>query len=263
MADDKIVIGKDTFYGIVIVVLVGLLVLSIFTQGFGIIKTQSEEQITNDQVNDITGFSVNFGSLPALGKESAQVAVVEFSDYQCPFCSQLYLGAEAGIKKNYVNSGKVKIYFRDFPLSFHPNAMPGAIAARCANDQDKFWEMHDKLFDNQNTWSVMADPTQTLEGYATGLGLDSAKFKSCYENQNHLAEINADEAEGQTYGVQGTPGSYIIVPKEKIGATVIQSAVASSGGALTLYENDKQYIVFVAGAYPYTTFDLVLSKISY
>ncbi len=93
---------------------------------------------------------VDLGNLPVSGKTDAQITVVEFSDYQCPFCGRFYTQAEGQIKKEYIDTGKVKFYYRDFPLSeIHPGAEKGAEAARCAGDQGKYWQYHDSVFQNQ------------------------------------------------------------------------------------------------------------------
>ena len=272
--NDSIRIGKDALYGVIIVGLAGLIVLSVLTQGFGIVKPQAVQAPpsgSNAQGNvqgnqtaqgtTLQQLSVDVGALPALGQSTAPVTVVEFSDFECPFCGRLYSDAEAQIRSNYINSGKVKFYYRDFPLtSIHPDAMAGSIAGRCANDQGKFWEMHDKLFENQATWSSMADPKSALEQYAKDLGLDSAKFDSCYESQQHVAEINSDETAGTGFGVQGTPGVFIKIPMGKVDLAALQSV---AGNGLTVYQGQGEYVVFVPGAYPYSTFDAVLSKVSY
>ncbi len=273
--------SKDTFYGIIIVALAGLLLLSVFTQGFGLIKvpasvptqvTPIPSQPTPSQPTPVVAptpgkLTVTLGDYAPLGKDSAPVAWVEFSDFQCPFCAKIYSEAAAQVKTNYIDSGKVKLYYRDFPLSFHPNAMPGAIAARCANDQGKFWEMHDKLFSNQDLWSGAADPGITFKGYATDLGLDATKFASCYDNKEHLAQINADEAQGQSYGVSGTPSNFLIIKKSNAKQADIESAISSVNtqynGDLQLFVNDDSYIVLIPGAYPYLAFDAVLSKVTY
>ncbi len=281
---DTIRISKEMLYGVMIAGLCVLIALSVMTQGFGIVKSPSlpaQNQPSggtpsgtaaaapsgtgtqpSPQPAGLQQISVDNGALPVMGQDSAPVTVVEFSDFQCPFCGRLYSDAEAGIRTNYVNSGKVKFYYRDFPLtSIHPDAMAGAIAARCANDQGKFWGMHDKLFQNQDTWSSMADPKATLEQYASDLGLNTAQFDSCYESQNHTAEINSDESAGQANGVQGTPGVFIKIPKGKADLASLQGVVSSNG--LSLYEDQDEYVVFVPGAYPYSTFDAVLSKVTY
>ena len=92
---------------------------------------------------------------PVLGDANAKVTVIEFTDFQCPFCGRHFEQTFGQIKENYVDSGKVKYVLRDFPLSFHPHAEEAAEAAECANDQGKFWEMHDELFSNQAEWSAL------------------------------------------------------------------------------------------------------------
>lgn len=97
---------------------------------------------------------VEVGHLPPLGDEDAKVTVIEFSDFQCPFCKQLFETSLTEIKKEYIDTGKVKFYYRQYPIpGLHPNAMKASIASECANDQEKFWEMHDKLFTAQNDWA--------------------------------------------------------------------------------------------------------------
>lgn len=104
--------------------------------------------------------SVGNGHLPLLGSEKAKVTVIEFSDFQCPFCKQMFTNALSQIKKEYIDSGKIKFYYRHLPLtSIHPNAMIAAEASECANEQGKFWEYHDMLFQTQDAWTTL--PLQT------------------------------------------------------------------------------------------------------
>jgi protein-disulfide isomerase len=106
---------------------------------------------------------VETGHLPVTGNKNAKVTVVEFSDFQCPFCEQFFKNTYPQLKKEYIDNGKIAFYYRHFPLtSIHPYAKSAAIAAECANDQGKFWEYHDLLFQNQNSWVnlPMAQPTQ-------------------------------------------------------------------------------------------------------
>ena len=287
MADDSISIGKDKLYLSVIVILIGLIILSILSGGFGIVGAKNEFKelknnttvILENKTNDIKDetvleliqknnqIEINKGNLPVLGSDSSAVYLVEFSDYQCPFCSRLYNDGFAGVKKNYVDSGKVKVYFRDFPLSFHPNALPAAIAARCANEQGKFWEMHNKLFETQSAWSGLSDASATFKGYATGMSLDSTKFNSCLDAKSYVSDISSDTKDGTAYGVQGTPGAFIIIPKNKISKSDLEQGLKlvgqQFGSPFPAAENNNEYIVFVPGAYPFASFDLVLSKINY
>lgn len=113
-------------------------------------KTVIEEELNGTTPANVTKVQVGVGDLPALGNQNAKVTMIEFSDYQCPFCERHFTQAESQIKKDYIDTGKVKMYYRDFPLSqIHPGAQKAAEAARCAGDQGKYWEYHDLLFQNQ------------------------------------------------------------------------------------------------------------------
>lgn len=114
-------------------------------------KKVIDEELSGSAPADTKRVEISVGNLPAKGNQNAPVTLVEFSDYQCPFCARFFNGAEAQIRKEYVDTGKVKIYFRDFPLTqIHPGAQKGSEAARCAGDQGKYWEYHDLIFQNQD-----------------------------------------------------------------------------------------------------------------
>jgi protein-disulfide isomerase len=142
------------------------------------------------------------------GQANAPVTIVEFSDYQCPFCSRYISDAYTQIDEQYIQTGKVRYLFRDFPLPFHANAVVSAMAARCAGDQGKYWEMHDVLFEKQDDWAS-GDPSETFAGYARDLALDVATFSASLAGENYKAEIDADYALAQEVGVGGTPGFFI------------------------------------------------------
>lgn len=119
---------------------------------FSEFKKVIDEELGGTAASTVTREDVSVGNLPVLGKSNAQVTLIEFSDYQCPFCARHYTQAEPQIKKEYIDTGKVKFYYRDFPLSsIHPGAQKGAEAARCAGDQNKYWEYHDLIFQNQTS----------------------------------------------------------------------------------------------------------------
>ncbi|MFH1391267.1 MAG: DsbA family protein [Candidatus Diapherotrites archaeon] len=138
------------------------------------------------------------------GNADAPITIVEFSDFQCPFCSRFYTDTLGKLRENYVDTGKVKIIYRDFPLSFHPEATPAAEAAECAGDQGKFYEMHDKIFENQESISAAS-----YKQWAADLGLNTEQFNSCVDDGTHAAEVRADFADGQAAGVSGTPTFFI------------------------------------------------------
>ncbi len=145
-----------------------------------------------------------------LGDEDATITVVEFTDYQCPFCARHYTQTHKEIVKNYVDTGKVKLVVRDYPLSFHPNAQKAGEATECAEDQDKFWEMHDKLFETAATWSSTTDSVTTFTAFAKELGMDEEEFKTCLTDGTHAEEVKKDMADGSKSGISGTPGFWII-----------------------------------------------------
>jgi protein-disulfide isomerase len=138
------------------------------------------------------------------GDENAPVTIVEFSDYECPFCERFYSQTYSQIKSEYVDTGKVKLIFRDFPLGFHQNAQKAAEAAECAEEQDKYYEMHDKLFENGVTGGVT-----TFKTYAEQIGLDQNEFDVCLDSGAMADEVAKDMRDGQAAGVKGTPAFFI------------------------------------------------------
>jgi len=141
---------------------------------------------------------------PSLGDAKAQVAVVEFSDFQCPYCRKHEQSTMPMLREQYVNSGKVRYFFLDFPLTFHPHALEAAIAGACAQRQNAFWQMHDRLFENQN--QLGPDLYLKLSDEA---GLDKPKFQACLADAKVKREVAERVALGERAGVQGTPAFLI------------------------------------------------------
>jgi protein-disulfide isomerase len=139
---------------------------------------------------------------PSKGPAGAPVTIVEFSDFQCPFCSRA-IAAVDEVTKTY--GDKVHLVFRNFPLDFHKDAQKAAEAAQCANDQGKFWEMHDKLFASQ----AQGLGVDNLKKFAGDLKLDTAKFNKCLDSGEKAAVVKADQADGAKVGVNGTPAFFI------------------------------------------------------
>src|SRR5579871_2823363 len=126
----------------------------------------------------------------AIGRDDAPITVVEFADYQCPFCRKFHSDTFAELKKNYIDTGKVRFVSRDLPLTIHPNASDAAIAARCAGEQHKFWEMRDLLLENSADLSPRA-----LLKYAKQINLDMSAFGSCVKEKKYASDIQKDVAE--------------------------------------------------------------------
>ena len=152
----------------------------------------------------------NISEAYSIGDPNAPVQIIEFTDYQCPFCSRYYSQSYKQIKEKYVDTGQVYYVFKDFPLTnIHPQAAKAAEAARCAGDQDSYLEMHDMLFEKQAEWNNQPTANQLFINYATDLGLDSASFQQCLDSGQHTAVVNADLEEGSGLGVSGTPAFFI------------------------------------------------------
>ena len=135
-----------------------------------------------------------------LGKSDAPLTLVEFTDYQCPFCGRFEATTFPEIKKNYIDTGKLRLILRDLPLDFHPFALKAAQSVHCAGDQGKFWEMKGLVFKNQNKIDV-----DSLAGYAKELLLNGDTFKSCMADGKHLKEIRDEAKYAQSLGITGTP----------------------------------------------------------
>ena len=145
---------------------------------------------------------------PSKGDPDAPVLIIEYSDYQCPYCSRYTLETLPQIEQNYIQTGKVRYVFKDFPLSFHAQAGLAAQAARCAGDQGDYWGMHDLLFANQQAWGNQS-AAQAFSSFADLLGLDVNQFNACLENGTHEQAVNNDLREGSSVGVSGTPAFFV------------------------------------------------------
>lgn len=139
-----------------------------------------------------------------LGDDDAPITIIEFSDYECPFCTRFYLNTLPQIKSEYIDTGKVKLIYRDYPLGFHANAQKAAEAAECAGEQGKYYEMHDKLFDEGVNGGV-----SSFKQYAKEIGLNAGEFNECLDSGEMASEVQKDFQDGQRVGVRGTPTFFI------------------------------------------------------
>ena len=140
------------------------------------------------------------------GDENAPVTIIEFGDYQCPGCGGFAMSVKPQVELALVETGQAKFVFYDFPLvTIHPNAFIAARAARCADDQDLFWEFHDSLFRNQPSWSAEANPMGSFRNYAETIGLDDETFVACVNSDRHADLVSANMQLGAALGVSGTP----------------------------------------------------------
>lgn len=169
---------------------------------------------------------------PMLGDSEAPVLIVEFSDYQCPFCKRFEAETLPQLIQAYVDTGKVRLAFRDFPLTqIHANALPAALASECADEQGSFWPYHDLLFARQSDWAPSDDIQATLVHYAVELKLDESAFSACLGENRYLEEIQHDFSDGVSYGITGTP-SFFINGKKLVGALPFSEFQAAIDAAL-------------------------------
>lgn len=238
---ERILIKKSTF-SMILIGIVAASIVSAFLIGY-VLGTQSEssEIIINDLDNIQPNLqkpisdsqqlgpqiirNISLDDDPLKGDPDAPITIVEFSDFQCPFCAKFHQTTLLQLEQNYISTGKVNFVYRDFPIqSIHPNAIPAALSSECADDQGGFWEMHDMIFENQGTWQGLEIPQSVslFKQYAIELGLDAKEFDSCIDSGKHLEEIRGDLDDGRNYGVTGTPGFF--VGNEKIGFTKLIGA---------------------------------------
>jgi len=175
---------------------------------------------------------------PWLGSEDAKVTVIEFSDYQCPFCRKYWQESYPQLKEEYIDTGKIKYVFRDFPLNFHPSATLASIAANCIGEQkgnEGYFEYHDIVFAEQaklgqNT--IQFTEEDVFSWVEQIEGIDQDKFDICYNDPAQKAEVEADFAAGAAAGVSGTP-SFFINGKQLTGAQPYATIKAEIDRALT------------------------------
>ncbi|MCC7055400.1 MAG: thioredoxin domain-containing protein [Gemmatimonadaceae bacterium] len=147
-----------------------------------------------------------------IGSATAPVEIVEFADYECPACGNYFTLTEVDVRKNLVETGMVKYTFYDFPLlNAHQNTIPASMSAACADDQGKFWEMHDALFTDQLEWSGVStsNPRGVITAYAQRIGLDIGKWNACMDAQTHAERIKANYALGLVKQVGSTPTFFV------------------------------------------------------
>lgn len=204
-------------------ILVALVIVAAFLVGYLFNKVQYLESnqaggtpqavVQNPQggITPAPGAKVNVstGHFPVLGNKDAKVTVIEFADFRCPFCEQFFTNTEQQLIKDYVDTGKVKFAFRQFPF-LGPASTVAADAAECANDQGKFWDFHDYLYKNQpaETDTSMYN-TDTLTQAAVNLGMDDTTFRNCLNNKADDAKASKDMTDGQAAGVSGTPTFFV------------------------------------------------------
>lgn len=174
-----------------------------------------------------------------IGNPNAPVEIIEFADFECPGCAQFATVTEPDVRSRIVDAGLARFTFYDFPLTQHRNSQAAHNAAACADDQGRFWQMHDRIFLGQDQWNTQAasNPKPFFEQYAADVGLNVGMWEECYDSRKHQGRIMANLAEGERRRVGSTP-TFIIGDRMYPGAVpydflkaVVDSAVAAAGTA--------------------------------
>ena len=178
-------------------------------------ELQFEEKTPNQENQEVTLSLFTANASPYLGDENAPITLVEFGDYQCFFCNKFFHETESAILKNYVETGKVKIIFKDFTI-IGPDSIAAANAAHCAKDQGKFWEYHDTLYNNwggeNNDWAS----SENLLKFAQSIELNEERFVKCMVEKKYDQLVTSSNNDAKTLGLTGTPGFFIIGPDNQI-----------------------------------------------
>ena len=237
------IIKKSTFTGLIIALTVVIAISAFFAGSY--VTNLNSDKITQADFNEaiakleskignstqISGqpnkqsVQVSIDDDPMKGDPNAPITIIEFSDYECPFCQRFYANTLPLIEENYINTGKVNFVYRDFPIqSIHRNAATAAVAAECADDQNSFWAFHDMIFENKGMWEKLdgINLLNEFEQYAVTLGLNSEEFDACLESGKYFDEVRKDLQDGQKYGITGTPGFFI--GNDEIGYTLVSGA---------------------------------------
>ena len=196
--------------GVGVTISVIIAALLIYGQG-SLMKTSPEIVAQNDQsVGKKIGLDIITGnSSPVLGSENAPITMIEFGDYQCFYCNNFFHNTESDIVKNYVDTGKIKMYFKDFTI-IGQDSVSAANAAHCAQEQGKFWEYHDILYTNWSGENTGWASTANLAQFAKQLGLNQDQFNQCMTQSKYASIIQSSVSDANNLGLTGTPDFFII-----------------------------------------------------
>jgi len=205
--DEVFKINRNDFWKFATYVLIAVILIvgfSYFRGGFTGKVVDTNIQAPDVQAGEIARVQVSADDDAFIGDENAPVEIIEFSDFECPFCARFFSQTLDQINTEYIETGKARLVYRDFPLSIHPQAQKAAEAAECAGEQGKFFDMHDKMFENGVSGGV-----GLFKRYAQEIGLNQDDFDECLDSGKMAEEVQKDFTDGQKAGVSGTPAFFI------------------------------------------------------
>ncbi len=175
-------------------------------------QTAQIQQDPQGQAPGSVKANVSADNDPAIGNKSAKVVMIDFSDFQCPFCRLFWTQTFKDLKRDYIDTGKILFVYRDYPLSqLHPMAEASAEAGECAHEQGKFWEFHDKLFGEEEKLGqgTVTYTNNDIKRWAAAIGLNAQQFNQCFDSGKYKDEVQKDVSDGSAAGVSGTPTFFI------------------------------------------------------
>ncbi|HKZ17344.1 MAG TPA: DsbA family protein [Geobacteraceae bacterium] len=180
----------------------------------------SQQVVPPQRVETPQSATVSIDGSPSMGKSDVPLVLVEFSDYECPFCARFNAEVLKQVKREYIDTGRLRLVYKDFPLPFHQNAMKASMAARCAGEEGRYWEMHDALLENQQN---IGD----VDGLVKRTGLNAATFNECMKSRKYENAVQMDLNDGRELGINGTPTFILgrLDASGKVTGNVIQGAM--------------------------------------
>lgn len=189
-----------------------------------------------------------------LGDKNAPITVLEFSDFQCPYCEKFFKTVKPTLTENYVKTGQVNFVYRDFAFLGKESLWAGE-ASQCANDQGKYWDYHDKLFNSQNGENVGTFSKENLKKFAGELGLNAEQFNSCLDSDKHKDEVEKDTQDGQDAGLSGTPSVFIGKFPMTVNAALVEEKSKNNEFIIDLGTG-----TLVIGAQPLSVYETVIKQ---
>ncbi len=206
--------------GVGVAIAVVIIVFFMFGQGTGKSSIQTPGAQTQGQGLDTSGQTAQLHLLadntsPILGSKNASITMIEFGDYQCFYCNKFYHDTEPDILKNYINTGKVRMVFKDFTI-IGQDSVNAAHASHCAQEQGKFWEYHDALYNNWSGENTGWASSSNLLKFAKQVGLDTTVFDQCMSQSKYISTVQGSLSNAKDLGLTGTPDFFIILPDHSI-----------------------------------------------
>jgi len=221
----------------IIAIIVGVMGIGIGAYSIATVGSRLDQTTTPSESISLTSTEglhpLALNGSPLLGSLGAPITIVEYGDYQCPNCQRFATQVKPLIVENYINTGKAKLIFKDFTI-YGNDSVNGAIAAHCASEQNKFWEMHDLMYQGQKAINSGWLSVDSIKKFVSGIGLDMQQFNSCFDGKKYAQKVTENFNDGKSAGVNGTP-TFIII-------------------------DSRGQIVTIQGAQPFNTFKQVLDK---